>query len=310
MSLIAIALLAVSSACPMQSAVLDAAAGAVAKTYVDSSRAAIIAAALRQAARDGRYAASCADPRAFADRLNRDLDMFDGHFHVDAPGDGAGDDWLTAWRAESRIVNAGVREARVLEGNVGYVRISSFYPWQLAKPKLAAAFALVGDTDSLIIDLRQNGGGDEATTNQLLAALLGKPTPAVQWIENRAGRKRDLLPAPELPAIDEGKRLAVLVDRRSGSASEFIAYSLQALKRAVVVGSRTGGVAHLVGEPIPLANGFAISIPDSRPVNMVTGSNWEGTGVQPDVRGGDDPLFVARQLLSPPKADAVASRRP
>lgn len=308
MSMIAMALLAASSACPAQSAVLDAAAAAVTKTYVDESRAAAIAAALRQWARDGRYADSCAAPRNFVDQLNRDLDMFDGHFHVDPPSGGASDDWLTAWRAESRTVNAGIREARVLEGNVGYIRISSFYPWDLAKPKLAAAFALVGDADALIIDLRQNGGGDEHTTNQLLAALVGKPTPAVQWIETRAGRKADPLPAPELPPVAAGKRLAVLIDRRSGSASEFIAYSLQALERAVVVGSRSGGVANLVGEPVPLPHGYAISIPDSRPVNMATKSNWEGTGVQPDLRGGDDPLFVARQLLAPPQNGARQGR--
>jgi hypothetical protein len=62
-----------------------------------------------------------------------------------------------AWRADARSNGAGVREVRVLEGNIGYLRLSTFYPLDLARPKLAAAFTLLADTDGLVLDLRQNG---------------------------------------------------------------------------------------------------------------------------------------------------------
>jgi hypothetical protein len=54
----------------------------------------------------------------------------------------------------------------------------------------------------------------------------------------------------------------------------------------------------MVGEPVALGNGFSISIPDARPINLTTGSNWEGKGVTPDFNGGDDALYVARTILS------------
>lgn len=205
---------------------------------------------------------------------------------------------MTAWRAESRTVNAGVREVRLLEGNVGYLRLSSFYPWDLAKPKLAAAFALLGEADGLIVDLRQNGGGDDKTAGQIVAALMGPGVEAVQDFERRGQRRPDPLPRLELPHVPADRRVAILIDRRSGSASEFVAYSLQAAGRAKVVGSRSGGASHILGEPMPVTGGYALSVPEARPINRITGGNWEGVGTRPDIPGGDDPLFVARQWLA------------
>jgi len=58
----------------------------------------------------------------------------------------------------------------------------------------------------------------------------------------------------------------------------------------------------MFGDPVLLPDGYQISIPDRQPINLRTGGNWEGTGVRPDVAGGDDPLFIARQLLAPAKS--------
>lgn len=147
-----------ATACPAQDAVLQAAASAVQAQYLDEAEAARIADALRSWSAQQRYADSCSDPAAFSARLNQDLDMFDGHFHVERVDAAAGqDDWLMAWRADARSNGAGVREVRVLEGNIGYLRLSTFYPLDLARPKFAAAFTLLADTDGLVLDLRQNG---------------------------------------------------------------------------------------------------------------------------------------------------------
>lgn len=152
------ALLAAS--CPVQDAVLQAAAKAIQAQYLDVAEGARIAEVVRGWSAQQRYADSCADPKAFSARLNQDLDVFDGHFHVERVDASAGqDDWLMAWRADARSNGAGVREVRVLEGNIGYLRLSTFYPLDLARPKLAAAFTLLADTDGLVLDLRQNGGG-------------------------------------------------------------------------------------------------------------------------------------------------------
>jgi carboxyl-terminal processing protease len=298
MSLVAVLGAALMVACPVQQEVLAAAGDVIARDYVDEARGADIAQAVAQWAESGRYAGDCDDPAAFLSRLNIDLDAYDGHFHVEASSDGAdnGQDWLMAWRADATRVNAGVREVRVLEGNIGYLRLSTFYPWEVAGQKLRNAFELLADSEGLVLDLRQNGGGDESTANQLVRALLGAGVDSVQQIERRGVRTGSPLPKGELPPFT--RPVVVLVDRRTGSAAEFVAYSLQAAGRAKLVGSRTGGAANFIGKPVPLPHGYRIFVPDAKPVNTTTGANWDRQGVEPDIRGGDDPLFVARMALA------------
>lgn len=291
--------------CPVQTRVLTATAAAIEAQYVDVDQGRRIAGEVRRWEKEGRYAADCEDQDAFIAAVNRDLDAYDPHFLLEPSDRADRDDWLTAWRAETRTTNAGVREVRVLDGNVGYLRVSSFYPWVAAKAKLSQAFGLLSDVDGLILDLRQNGGGEAEGAEQIVAALLGGGPPTVQDIEQRGRRTSDPLPNPELPRIGAGRPVAILMDRRSGSASEFVAYSLQAAGRAKVVGTRSGGVAHMLGAPIPVAGGFALFVPTARPVNLTTGGNWEGQGVTPDIPGGDDPLYRARTWIE----QALLARR-
>ncbi|WP_414493438.1 S41 family peptidase [Stenotrophomonas maltophilia] len=290
-----------AASCPGQDTVLQAAAVAIEAQYLDVAEGARIADAVRGWSTQQRYAGSCTDPKGFSARLNQDLDVFDGHFHVEPVDAGAGqDDWLMAWRADARSNGAGVREVRVLEGNIGYLRLSTFYPLDLARPRLAAAFTLLADTQGLVLDLRQNGGGDDGSADLLVRTLLEPGVTAVQVLEQRGRRTPVPLPPASLPPYL--KPLVILIDRRTGSAAEFVAYSLQALGRARIVGGRSGGAAHMFDDPVLLPDGYQISIPDRQPINLRTGGNWERTGVMPDVAGGDDPLFIARQLLAPPKS--------
>jgi len=283
--------------CPVQASALRRAADRIEQHYLDARKGRDIAVQVRAWAAAGRYADVCSSEAVFLERLNADLDAYDGHFHFEAISrDASADDWLMAWRTGGPASNMGVREVRVLEGNIGYLRLGSFYPWDMARAKLQAAWSLLADTDAMIIDLRQNGGGDSETAEQIVRSALGDVS-EVQRFERRSVYEPDPLPQAELPVIRSDLPMAVLVDRRSASASEYVAYSLQAARRAIVVGSRSAGAASLLGEPIRLGPDYQISIPDARPVNLVTGSNWEGSGVRPDVAGGDDPLFIARAEL-------------
>jgi len=94
------------------------------------------------------------------------------------------------------------------------------------------------------------------------------------------------------PAITAAMELvagthALIIDMRhnGGGAPDgvvFWCYTLQALGRATVVGETTGGGAHPT-RGFPISAAVHIGIPFARSVNPVTGTNWQGTGVVPDV---------------------------
>src|SRR5262249_50927356 len=78
------------------------------------------------------------------------------------------------------------------------------------------------------------------------------------------------------------KPVYVLTSARTFSGAEEFAYNLKALKRATLIGETTGGGAN-PGDEFLLAPHYAAFIPTGRAVNPVTGTNWEGTGVAPDI---------------------------
>ena len=98
-----------------------------------------------------------------------------------------------------------------------------------------------------------------------------------------------------------GKRLAdkpvyVLTSKQTFSGAEEFSYNLKSLKRATIVGETTGGGAHPVsGHRID--DHFMIGVPFARAINPITKTNWEGTGVEPDVKvSAADALRTAEKL--------------
>jgi C-terminal processing protease CtpA/Prc len=74
----------------------------------------------------------------------------------------------------------------------------------------------------------------------------------------------------------------VLTSSHTFSGGEELCYNLQALGRAELIGETTGGGAHPT-RGFPISRAVHIGIPFARSVNPVTGTNWQGTGVVPDV---------------------------
>lgn len=79
------------------------------------------------------------------------------------------------------------------------------------------------------------------------------------------------------------KPVYVLASRETASGAEEFAYDLQQLKRATIAGERTWGGAN-PGMPFPIDTHFSVYVPTGTAVNPISGTNWEGTGVQPDVK--------------------------
>jgi retinol-binding protein 3 len=141
----------------------------------------------------------------------------------------------------------------------------------------------IANTDSVILDLRDNGGGEPEMVAYLSSYLFPGPI-HLNDLWNRANSTtRQYWTLPYVPGTRlSDKPVFVLTSSRTFSAAEEFAYNLQALKRASIVGETTGGGAHPVAG-FPLVDRFMITVPVARAVNPVTGKNWEGTGVQPDV---------------------------
>ena len=116
-------------------------------------------------------------------------------------------------------------------------------------------------------------------------------------------RKQDTTTQYWTPPYVPGKRLTgkpvfVLTSKRTFSGAEEFSYNLKNLKRATIIGETTGGGAHPVsGHRVD--DHFMIGVPFAKAVNPISKTNWEGTGVEPDVKvPADEALNVAKKMAA------------
>jgi hypothetical protein len=200
-----------------------------------------------------------------------------------------GDGWddpqrlATHW-AGARLDNHGVYRVERLAGNVGYLDLRSIDEAEQTAPTIAAAMALLQHTSALLLDLRHNNGGAPSGVAFLCSYFFG-PTPVhVNDVYDRATDSlHQYWTLPHLPGPRYLERdVFVLTSAKTFSGAEEIAYNLQQQRRATVVGEVTHGGAHPCGD-FWLDPHVTIRVPVARSVNPVSGTNWEGVGVSPDV---------------------------
>lgn len=260
--------------------------------YVFPDRAAAAAAEIETRLAAGEY--DGLDEPELAERLTSQLYAVcaDKHLRVRAhpdsmrppPGPVDRDKARQEMRAIGRLDNFGIYRVERLEGNVGYIDLRRVALPENAGASIAAAMELVSGTYALIIDLRQNGGGSPEGVVFWCSYLFdGAGTHLNDIFEARTGETRQYWSMSYVPGpryVD--KPVYVLTSHETFSGGEDFCYTLQALGRAQLIGGTTGGGAHPTGmEPLSLT--MAISVPFARSVNPTTGTNWEGTGVLPDV---------------------------
>ncbi len=233
--------------------------------------------------------------REFVSKLTEDLQSIshDRHLHVDYLSDdeinGMVNDTLTDeqrarnLRARQRN-NFGFREIEMLPGNVGYLKFDGFSEAGLAGGTAIAAMNFLAYADAIIFDLRQNGGGSPSMIQLISSYLFEEPT----HLNSFYIRKEDTVEQFWTQAYVEGPRMLdadvyVLTSSRTFSAAEEFTYNLKNLKRGTIVGETTGGGAHPVDERIFANLNAHMALPFGRAINPVTGTNWEGTGVAPDI---------------------------
>lgn len=202
---------------------------------------------------------------------------------------------------QSRVSNAGFEAVERLPGNIGYVRFNYFDDPSEMKRPTAAVFRFLANTDALIIDLRQNGGGDPAGVQLFCSYLFGAKPVHLNSIYFRNGASGTTTDFWTLKTIDGprylNKDVYVLTSKNTGSGAEECAYDLQNLKRATIVGEPTWGGAN-PGGTVRLNDHFSIFIPSGRAINPYTKTNWEGTGVKPDIAENPTTSLKATQILA------------
>ncbi len=292
-----------------RTAAVDAVLQAMEGQYVFPDRVPAIREAVRAAQAAGRY--DLADPRAFARALTEDLRRSgnDGHLYIShdpeqfaaagrAPPRGPNPELEALWTARYRASNSGLTEQRILPGNVRYLKVSSF-GWINDETGLAwdGAMRFLNGGEAVIIDLRGNGGGAHDAVRYAISHFMEPDQPLITFLEAgeppNASRTLSHLPAGRMI----GKPLYVLTDGRVGSAAEEFAYSVQQFRLGTLVGQTTAGGANN-NRLIPVAPGFMLSVSYGRPEHPVSGTNWEGVGVAPDVEvSGDQALDRAHDLI-------------
>jgi hypothetical protein len=205
---------------------------------------------------------------------------------------------LAEYASVERNVNGGFEKVERLPGNIGYIEVRSFAFARRGFHAAAAAMAFIADTDALIIDLRRNGGGDPDMVAALSSWLFAEPTHLndLYWREGDVTRQYWTLPGvPGARYLD--RDVFVLTSERTGSGAEEFAYNLKQLKRATLVGEVTWGGAN-PGDVFRLGDHFDAFIPTGKAINPISKTNWEGTGVAPDIAvPADDALRVAQVEL-------------
>jgi hypothetical protein len=192
-------------------------------------------------------------------------------------------------RNRGRLDNFGIRRVERLDGNVGYLDVRRVAMPANAGPAISAAMELVAGTYALIIDLRHNGGGAVDGVVFWCSYLFDdRPTHLNDIFHADTGETRQFWALPYVPGsryVD--KPVYVLSSSHTFSGGEDFCYTLQALGRATVIGETTGGGAHPT-RGFPISPAVHIAVPFARSVNPVTGTNWQGTGVVPDVAVPED----------------------
>jgi C-terminal processing protease CtpA/Prc len=274
---------------------VDSLAARVERLYVFADKGKSTAKSIRQRLRAKQYD-RITSAREFADSLTAHLQSATNDLHLrvgyrnepiphEDPDAGPPEPELRRMKEMERRLNYGFESVRRLPGNVGYLDLRAFSGNPEGQTTAVAAMNFLAFTDALIIDLRRNGGGSPA----MIATLLTYLTPEGDRVHFNDFYQRETdsieqywthsyVPGPRLT----GKPLYVLTSGRTFSGAEEFAYDVQNLHLGTVVGETTGGGAH-PGGFFRLSEHFAAFIPTGRAISPQTHTNWEGTGVKPDV---------------------------
>jgi C-terminal processing protease CtpA/Prc len=180
--------------------------------------------------------------------------------------------------------NCAFDKVEILPNNIGYIKFDGFMDAAFCGPTVVAAMGFVAHADAIIFDLRENGGGQPAMVTLIASYLFDQPTHLIDIYNRKDDSNTQNWTLPYLPGARLNKQpVFVLTSKRTFSGAEEFAFDLKNQKRATIVGETTGGGAHPVSGHT-VADYFVVDVPFAKSLDPVTKTNWEGTGVEPDVK--------------------------
>ena len=197
----------------------------------------------------------------------------------------------------SRKENFGFEEIKILNGNIGYLKLNRFENPVFAGDTLTAAMNFLCNTDAMILDIMNNPGGN-IPMGELMASYFFNDR---KHLSSFDFREYDVTHHTYTFPYVYGKQyinkdLYILISANSASAAESFAYDLKHLKRALVIGEQSIGAAHS-GSHRSIGD-FKLYVPNGRPINPNTKTNWEGVGVTPHIKISKKHTLTAAYLLA------------
>lgn len=276
-----------------KSAVVEKLSGLIIKYYVYEDVAQKTVDHLKQQSEAGKFDAQ-KDLKSFSKALTETVQAInkDKHMRVHLRRQSKAPDNSPEKKIEDMIYrfnsrresNAGFREVRMIKGNIGYLDLRGFAGVDWGAKVADRYMYLLASTDAIIIDLRKNGGGDPSMVQYLCSYFFDQKVHlnSLYWRDGDQTEEYwtlDKIGGQKMPDVP----LFVLTAKRTFSGAEEFSYNMQTRKRATLIGETTGGGAN-PGDILSINKELEVFIPTGAAVNPVTKTNWEGTGVIPEVK--------------------------
>lgn len=286
-------------------AAVDAVRKALRENYVLPALRPRLDAALAAGQKAGRY--DVTDPGELVRRVNEDLAKVTPDKHLGLGynpqlaaqiGAGPQNDRIhdgAFFKLQARRNNHGVREMKLLDGNIRYLRYDGFmWTGEESQAAIDAALAFLRGGDAIIIDIRGNGGGSPDAVRRL-ASYFVPPKAKLVTFHMRNEPPTDSIADAEVPGGRiSGVPVYVLTSENSASAAEEFASHVAGFKFGRLVGDTTAGAGYR-NENFAIPGGFVLSVSVGRP-ELPDGSDWEAKGVAPQLKvPADQALNRAQQ---------------
>ena len=188
---------------------------------------------------------------------------------------------LARYRKAMEEQNCMFRKVEVLPNNIGYLKLDFFPDTSVCRSTATAAMAALNDAGAIIFDLRNNTGGFPEMVSLIASYLFDHP----EYMYSPRGAPTEeswtRSPVPGNKLVN--KPVYVLTSASTWSGAEQFSYDLKMLKRATLVGETTRGGTH-AGVFYRIDDHFGIGIPEEKTINPFGEADWEGVGVEPDVK--------------------------